>query len=280
MKTAAAFLVLMVVCAGCSRQPDIPEAKCLVFTNHNNHSITTWVNDEPVQVCDEVYNGYNKPFWPTLRKGENTVHFTASRLPASETKVIAELAPGQANDGTTVVKIIAGSIFSPKDLIVWNVTEDTQTSPRWTVRSSKGYRPSLEQYEDVGPVDEEMRTQIAAFLERLRKALDQKDIASVGLQVSDIEFLMKEIGASVSVEEDVFGEEHYCFRVSSMSDLKVVSGRKTVMAYRPDGESVFFAGRSPDAPQESGKMYFCLSADALYFVQNNSKLEPLWVKDY
>ena len=174
MKILTGCPLIILLLAGCARWADIPEAQCLVYTTLNHHAITTWVNDEPILVCDNVYNGYNKPFWLALRKGENTVHFTASRLPATATPAISEVIPGQQDDNTTVVKIIAGGIFHPKDLIEWKVTKDAETSPRWTVQSGTGYRPSLEQYEDVGLVNEDMLQQITAFLERFQKALQER----------------------------------------------------------------------------------------------------------
>ena len=67
---------------------------------------------------------------------------------------------------------------------------------------------------------------------------------------------MKEIGGSCSVEKDIFGQEYYGAQVSPMSKLKVVCGKKTVMVYRPDGEKVFFAGRSPNALRMDGMHYF------------------------
>jgi hypothetical protein len=281
MKNLATYVSLVTLCVGCSRRPDIPEAKCLVFTTLNNHRITTWVNDEPVLVCGSVYNGYNKPFWVTLGKGWNTVYFTAERLPSELTGVIAQQSPDGRNDGTTTVRIIKGGIFSPQDLLVWQATEDEQTSPRWTVSSDKGYRPPLEAFEDIGTVDEDARKQVAAFLRRLVAALEGKDPAAVGWRETDMEFLMKEAGMTGFGVRDIFNQEHYGVTVSAMDDLKIIHGRKTIMAYRRDGGEVFFAGRSRTAPKETGTgCYYSLGWDALYFVKRNGRLEPLWVKDY
>jgi hypothetical protein len=252
----------------------------------NNHRITTWVNDEPVLVCDNVYNGYNQPFWPTLRKGWNTVHFTAERLPEGLTNVIAEHSADRRNDGTTAVKFVKGNILSGmSDILVWNVTDDSQTSPRWTVRSDTAYRPSLDSFEDVGEINDDMREQIAAFLVRLKKALDGKDIEATGWRVSDIDFLAEKGGSGHFDLAEVFWQEYYAVIVSPIDKLKFLAGTKTVMVYRPDGEKVFFAGRSPDAPEEPmepGKWYHSayIGLKEIYFVSRNGKLEPLWVKDY
>jgi len=42
------LLVFVPLLTGCDPNVDIPETKCLVFTTMNHHSVTTWVNDEPL----------------------------------------------------------------------------------------------------------------------------------------------------------------------------------------------------------------------------------------
>ena len=157
MKKTLASLVVAVVVLGCGKKPDIPETRSSVLTTMNNHRVTTWVNDEPVLVCDNVWNAYNKPFWLTLRKGQNKVHFTAERLSSNLTKVIGEYDPNNSNDGSTTVKIIKGSIFSSEDMVVWKATADSEESPRWTVNSDTPWRPSLESYETITGIDHDTK---------------------------------------------------------------------------------------------------------------------------
>lgn len=280
MRKALACLLVAVVLVGCGKKPDIPDAKCLVFTTMNNHKVTTWVNDEPVLVCDNVWSGYNKPFWTTLRKGQNTVHFTVDRLSPDVTKVIGEHDPDNPNDGSTTVKIIKGGVFSPEDIITWKATADSEESPRWTVHSETAWRPSLESYDAIAGIDDDTKKEIQYWLSKIQEGLDAKDLSAIGLDASDVEFLMKEIGVTCSVEKDIFGLKQYVAVVSPLAELDIVFGKKTIMVYRPDGEPVYYAGLPDDAEMERGKMYYHLSGDALYFVREGGKLKPLWVKAY
>ncbi|MFC1498890.1 hypothetical protein ACFLS1_10540 [Verrucomicrobiota bacterium] len=280
MRKAFALLLIAITLVGCGRKPDIPETKCLVFTTMNNHRVTTWVNDEPVLVCDNVWNGYNKPFWLTLRKGQNKVHFTVDRLPSEITKVIGEHDPSNPNDGSTTVKIIKGGIFSPEDMIVWKTKADSEKSPYWTVHSDTAWRPSLEPYDPITAINDGTKKEIQDCLNKIQKGLDSKDLSAIGFIESDVEFLMQEIGITCSVEKDIFGLKEYEAVVSPLTELNIVSGKKTIMVYRPDGEAVFYAGLPEVAERESGKMYYHISGDALYFVKEDGKLKPLWIKEY
>jgi len=276
---AFTFLLITVVLAGCAKKPDIPEAKCLVFTTMNNHRVTTWVNDEPVLVCDNVWNGYNKAFWLTLRKGQNKVHFTVDRL-SPDVTVIGERDPTNPNDGSTTVKIIKGGIFSPEDMIVWKATADSEESPRWTVYSDTAWRPSLESYDAITGIDDDTKEEIQDWLNKVQKGLDAKDLSAIGFDESDVEFLMEQSGITCSVEKDIFGLEQYKAVVSPLTELDILFGKKTIMVYRPDGEPLFHAGLPEDAERERGKMYYNISCDALYFVREDGKLKPLWIKEY
>jgi len=280
MKKTFLFFFIIILVSGCKSKPDIPTAECLVFTTLNNHKVTTWVNDEPVLVCDNVWNGYNKAFWLTLRKGINKVYFTAERLPDEITKVIDEYTPDTPNDGSTIVKIIKGDIFTSEDMIVWKATSDFHTSPVWSINSDIAWRPSLKPYDTIRKVDRETESQLREFLKTLKKSLESKKMAGIGFNESDFEFLSKELGLQCSVQNDIFNVEYYEVTVSPIEELKIVKGKKTIMLYRPDGEPVFYAGISRSAPRENEKMYYHFSGDALYFVKSKGKLEPLWVKKY
>ena len=269
-------LVAFAAIIGCSSNSDNSASKYGVFTTLNNHRITTWVNDEPVLVCDNVWNGYNKPLWHVFRKGENAVHFTAERLPKDVTEVIRENDP--ADPGHTVVKIGTGSPFSPKVIATWTTREDRETSPTWPLRSNVSFRPALDAYDSIQSIDQATKEQISQFLTQLQKALDAKDVSSLGLTTADFSALIAEVGMKGSLERDVFGAEPDAARVSKWDELDMIHGKKTIMVYRPDGEQVFVAGIAPDAPRENGKLYLSLSSDALYFVKQDGKLKPLWSK--
>jgi hypothetical protein len=280
MRNVFTLLLTATVFLSCGRTPDIPETKCLVFTTMNNHKITTWVNDEPVLVCDNVWSGYNKPFWLTLHKGQNKIHFTANRLPPEVTNVIGEHDPNNPNDGSTTVKIIKGGIFSPEDMIVWKTTADSDESPRWTVHSDTAWRPSLEPYEPITKITDDTRKKVQTWLDKIQKRLDSKDLSAIGFDESDVEFLMEEIGIACSVKKDIFGLKEYEAVVSPLAEVSLVSGKKTIMVYRPDGEPLFYAGLPEDAERENGKMYYHIAGDALYYVKEDGKLKPLWIKEY
>lgn len=225
MKKLCIFILLAFFCTAYSCKPNIQEG--LVFTTMNNHKVTTWVNNEPVLVCDNIYDRYNMPFWGGLQKGKNQIHFTAQRLPDEITQILDEY--DNPNGGNTTVKIIKGSIFSPKDIkniVVWTVTEDSQISPRWTVRSKTGWRPSLEPFEDIETIDDSMKIQIEEFLKALQQALDSKDLSAIGYQESDWERGMKEMGPTISLSKNVFGVEQYEANVSPMDELNMIHGKK------------------------------------------------------
>jgi hypothetical protein len=288
MNRAALGLILMSLVSGCSSKADIPEAKCLVFTTWNSHKITTWVNDEPVLVCDSVYGGYNKPFWPMLHRGLNHIHFTAERLPREKTRVLRESSDPfhvLPTDGSTTVKLIAGSmIFRPKEvkeLLVWKTTRDAETSPHWSVWSDVSFRPPLDRYDDIDGIDEKVRTQIKGFLVRLKEALKSRDLAIAGLEKADFDDIAREAGIKADVSK-AFANEPYYVDVAPIEKLNIIHGKKTIMAYRPDGKPIFHAGDDPDAPIEKHKlqMFYSIEMDGLYFVMEKGKLQPLGVRRY
>ncbi|MCX6880423.1 MAG: hypothetical protein NTW21_42450 [Verrucomicrobia bacterium] len=274
--------LLTLLMAGCKRKADIAPGNGIVFTTLNNHKVTTWVNDEPALVCSRVFYGYNKPYWLTLQAGENTIRFTAERLPGGMTDGIASRQPDGRNDGSTMVKIISGNILSkPKDIIRWIATADSQTSPAWTVRSDIAWRPALESYDAIDHVDDATKAQIADFLASLKTALNAKDLSPLGYQNSDFDFLMKQVGFKCAMAKDVFGAEPYQTSVSPMSELEIIHGKKTIMIYRrDDDEGVFYAGRSREAPSENGEISYFLAPTELYFVKEKGTLKPLWIKSY
>jgi len=274
------LLVFVPLLTGCDPNVDIPETKCLVFTTMNHHSVTTWVNDEPVLVCGGMYDRYNMAFWQVLRKGVNEVHFTAQRLPAEVTDATAEHDPADGSDGSTTVKIIKGTVREHEDIIVWNVTADSQTSPRWTIHSDAGRRPSLESFDPIVSVDDETKADIRILLGRFRAALDSKNLSAVGWREADLEAGFSEAGLELSMEKDIYGAKPYTSYVLSLDELEIVHGAKTIMVYHPHDELAFFAGRCPDAPNELGVFYHYISGSSLFFVKNKGKLEPLWTKKY
>ena len=217
-------------------------------------------------------------------KGINRIHFTAERQNAEITREIASHVPGGSNDGSTRVRIVKGSIFKPEDmedLLVWDVTKDAQTSPKWTVRSEVGFRPPLDAFDDISTIDEQTRHDIAKFLGELEKTLAAKDISAFGLVAEMFNDSMRQMGMTSDFVTDVLKADHYESHViTDMNDLKLIHGKKTIMVYCGDQRSLFEAGRSSDAPREDGKMYMHLSGDSLFFVKREGKIEPLWPKKY
>jgi hypothetical protein len=282
------FLSLLI---GCSSKPDIPERQCLVVTSLNNHKITTWVNDEPVLVCDNVYSGYNKPYWMMLSRGLNRIHFTAERLPEEKTKRLQEMEdPSDIGfkDGSTTVKLIKGGFLSPKVLLTWKTAQDEEESPHWTVMSDKAYRPPLDRFDQIEEIDDPIRDQIATFLKLLKNALEAKNPFKAGLKLTCLEALMQDGGLQFEPFK-IFDTDHYYVEAAPIEKLKFIHGKKTIMVYREDGRDVFFAGDESAASDRidlkglkkgEWKTYCVIEFDALYFVMYKGKLKPLWVGPY
>jgi hypothetical protein len=269
-----------------SQKPDISEAKCRIFVGWNNHEITAWVNDEPVWVWDDICAGSNRLFYFMLHKGINYVHFTAKRLPREKTK---EFAGELSRDGSTTVNLRFGGVFgtnsgqpysyNAKEILVWKATQNSETSPRWSVSSDTSFRPSLDRYDPVTRIDGHTRSEIKEFLVRLKEALKSKDLSKVGLKESDYNDTMKELGLEDCTLTAIYASEPYYVDVAPMEKLKIIYGKKTVMVYRSDGEPISFAGGDPNSPRKIGYSY-SFRLDAMYFVLRNGKLQPLWVRKY
>lgn len=257
----AAILVLALACS--SGEASFNAQGCLVFSNQNAHEFVTWVNDEPVGVCDATYAGYNSPVWVTLRKGDNTLRFTASRLP-EET-------------GPTTISVIRGSIFTEFDTLrSWTISEEKGTSPTWVVTSKKDIGGSLKSFEDVGAVDEATRKQVFGLLDRLYEALEKKDPRRVGLDPETLNRFMAAIGFKENYLTDIFAYEDYQVERPPAEEVRMIAGKKTILVYRQHGGPLFSAGHGPQYEAPDGEMVFSYGVDKVMVVKEGGKYRFLW----
>jgi hypothetical protein len=265
------FLTCSLMISGCAAKPggDLPAGReteyppgYLLPTSPINHRLVAWVNDEPLVVYDAQYKGGTYSVEYMAHRGRNVLRFTADRLPG--------------RSGPTSLQLARGSFLSPEVILKWEANEDHAASPTWIINCPEDQIPSLDEYDDMGEVNDEARQAVADFLGRLKAALENKNLALAGWSEADWDAAMQGGGRDVSITRDVYGAEGYTVMVKGLDDLQFVAGKKTLFVYAKDHGKISYAGRDPKLPRENDKMYYSFGMDWLHFMKKGGNFQYLW----
>lgn len=239
IKALIIAILLTLFFTGCSNEPKAFDIG-LITSNQNQRTII-WVNDEPISVI-APNSGGTVPVVLACQKGENKFWVTTENITESP-------------DSFTEVKILEGSWDKPNEIkthFTWESKNAKDKSPTFKYFAKTGFNKNTSEFEEINPTDNEMKVIFKEMISRIETGLNKRNLELCGISKDRTNELMKLAFDVPNFEEQVFRSDSYeVSKTSSIEDLEFVRGKKTILAYNPNGENIFKAG---PVPKSDGKM--------------------------
>ena len=239
------LLAILLACTlfGCGKKADDPIHMALIVQSEA-HEVFVWVNDEPVKVILPGSSGSVPLYW-IGEVGENRVWVTTKNESGESSSVRVEIKEGTWAEPDSIV-----------DHFSWGSSDDFDQSPEFTYKQSTRVGADRTSLTPLTIGKDEIRQLVSEQHRTIAKALDTKDLSLVGIDKDEYDKMMLKLVNVEGFYEKVFEIDDYRSRsLLEPSDLGIVVGKRTFLAYPKNGENVFEAGPLDRESEVGGVTY-------------------------